>query len=75
MSKDKKYPYPFKIYVKMGETIQPDHIFDFGKEYTEKEICNLLFKHGFKEFAGNVTFMYDEIDEILVANFTSQKHG
>ncbi len=76
MSNEKKYQYPFKIYVKMGEHIQPNHIFgEYGTWYTEKEICNLLFQHGMLEFAGNVTFTYDEQDEMLIPNFKSQKHG
>lgn len=75
MSKDKKYQYPFKIYFKGHDVQQPDHIFDFGVEYTEKEISTKLFQHGYKEFAGDVKYTYDEVDEMLVPDFTSQKHG
>lgn len=72
---NKKYMYPFKIYFKGNHVEQPDHIFDDGVEYTEKEISAAMFKHGYKEFAGTVTYGYDEEDDMLIPNFSSQKHG
>lgn len=72
---EKKYKYPFKIYFKGHDIQQPDHIFEFGVDYTEKQISEAMFKHGYKEFAGNVQYTYDKEDEMLIPNFTSQKHG
>lgn len=75
MSNDKKYQYPFKIYFKGHQIEQPDHIFDDGVEYSEKEIGTAMFQHGYKEFAGDVKWTYDKDDEMLIPNFTSQRHG
>ncbi len=72
---EQKYQYPFKIYFKGHDVQQPDHIFEYETEYTAKQICELMFKHGYKEFAGDISFEYDEEDELLIPNFKSQRHG
>ncbi len=78
-AEDKKnnpsWEYPFRIYAKGGDYIQPDHVFEEGVEYTAKEIVTEMLKHGFYEFAGDVKFEYKKEENILIPNFTSQKHG
>lgn len=67
--------YPFRLYFKGCDIQEPDHIFEFDKSYTTKEITTMLFKAGYKEFAGKVNLTYDEDDNMLVPEFTSQRHG
>ncbi len=74
-SNNPSYKYPFKIYFKGCDVRQPDHIFDVDHQYTIKEICELMFKHGFKEYAGNVKLVYDKGENMFVPDFTSQRHG
>lgn len=73
--KNPKYKYPFRIYFKGCDIQEPDHIFETDKEYTAKEITSRLFKAGYKEFAGEVKVNYDKEDNMIVPEFTSQRHG
>lgn len=78
-AKDKKenpaYKFPFKIYFKGCDIRQLDNIFEDNTEYTVKEICDLMFRHGFREFVGKVDLEYDKDENMFVPNFLSQKHG
>ncbi len=78
-AKDKKdnpsHVYPFKFYFKGHDIRELDHIFEKGKSYTAKEICSLMFKHGYREFAGKVSLEYDKEENMIIPNFTSQLHG
>lgn len=74
-AKNPKYKYPFRIYFKGCDIQEPDHIFETEKEYTAKEIVSALFKAGYKEFSGNVNLQYDSSDNMMIPEFTSQKHG
>lgn len=74
-SENPSYKFPFKIYFKGCDVRQCDHIFEVDHQYTIKEICELMFRHGFKEFAGEVKLKYEEEENIFVPDFTSQRHG
>jgi hypothetical protein len=70
-----KYKYPFRIYFKGCDIQEPDHIFETDAFYTAKEIVSRLFKAGYKEFAGAVKVNYDSQDNMIIPEFTSQRHG
>lgn len=74
-SKHPVYKYPFRIYFKGNDIQEPDHIFELGTEYSDKDIIQRMFKNGYKEFSGNVKINYDQEDNMIIPEFASQKHG
>ncbi len=74
-SNNPAYTFPFKIYFKGCDVRQLDHIFGENHQYTVKEICELMFKHGYKEYAGEVKLVYEKEENMFVPDFSSQRHG
>ncbi len=74
-SANPSYTFPFKIYFKGCDVRELDYIFDENHQYTVKEICELMFKHGFKEYAGEVKLVYEKEENMFVPDFSSQRHG
>ncbi len=74
-SANPSYTFPFKIYFKGCDIRQLDHIFKENHQYTIKEICELMFRHGYKEYAGEVKLVYEQEENMFVPDFSSQRHG
>lgn len=73
--KNPKYKFPFNIYFKGHDIQEPSHLFNQDQEYTEKEIINIMFKAGYKEFSGKIKLAYDGDENMLIPEFESQRHG
>lgn len=74
-AKNPAYKFPFRIYFKGNDIQEPDHIFNIDQEYSDKEIIKLMFKAGYKEFSGEIKINYDASDNMIIPEFTSQRHG
>lgn len=70
----KSYLYPFVMHIS-AQNIDVSHIFEEGKEYSEKEITKMMLEHGFYNFSGNVTYDFIESDNVLVPIFQYHKKG
>lgn len=70
----KSYLYPFVMHIS-AQNIDVSHIFEDGKEYSEKEITKMMLEHGFYNFSGNVTYDFIESDNVLVPIFQYHKKG
>ena len=69
------YKYPFSLYSE-GRTIDiSNYGFEDGKEYTEKEITEIMLNHRHYEFAGEMTYKMFADDNVLVATAKQYKKG
>ena len=73
--KEETYKYPFNLYTE-GHTVDiSNYGFEDNKEYTVKEICDIMLKHRHYEFASEITFKMFEDDNMLVATTKQYAKG
>lgn len=73
--KEETFQYPFSLYTE-GRTVDiSNYGFENNKEYTPKEICDIMLKHRHYEFASEITFKMFEDDNTLVATSKQYKKG
>ncbi|MBR2844673.1 MAG: hypothetical protein IKF00_05620 [Solobacterium sp.] len=70
----KRYKYPFQVYF-AGRVHDLTGFFEDGKEYTEKQISDVMLAQHFYEFSGQVSYDYMEDTNTLVAMFHQHKKG
>lgn len=70
-----EYTYPFSMYTE-GRTVDISaYGFEDNKEYTPKEICDIMLQHRHYEFAGEMSFKLFKDDNMLVATSKQYKKG
>ncbi len=70
----KKFKFPFQVYF-AGQTHDVTGFFEDGKEYTEKQISDVMLAQHFYEFSGAVSYDFVEETNTLVAMFAQHKKG
>lgn len=73
--KEETFQYPFSLYTEGHIVDISNYGFEDNKEYSAKEICDIMLKHRHYEFASEITFKMYEDDNTLVATSKQYKKG
>lgn len=71
---EKLYKFPFQIYF-AGKNHDMTGAFEENREYSTKQITDIMLANHFYEFAGTVNYDYMKDTNTLVAMFTQHKKG
>lgn len=73
--KEEKYLYPFSLYTSNQTIDISNYGFEEGKEYTGKEISDIMLQHCHWQFAGEMTYSMIKDENVLTVTEKQYKKG
>lgn len=73
--KEEKYLYPFSLYTSNQTIDISNYGFEEGKEYTGKEISDIMLQHRHWQFAGEMTYSMIKDENVLTVTEKQYKKG